>query len=103
MEAFLIYMHIDPSDLFAGFSGGILAVFVTAGPRPNLWTIFCSIGSGAITGAYFGPVAPYWVPSSWGVKPGPFVSCVCGCAGMSLGRLVIAGAQRLKWRDSGVR
>ena len=103
MEAFLAHIGIYPTDVFAGFAGGILASAVTAGARPNAMTIFWTIIAGAICGSWFGPTIPMLLPASWGVKPGPMASCAVGAAGMPLGRLIIAGTQRLRLPDIGKR
>ena len=93
MEGFLNQIGVHMSDLFAGFSGGILAALVTSGPRPKIWGIFCSIVVGALAGAYFGPIVPAW----FGIKPSAGASAGVGVAGMPLCRGIIAAAQRVKW------
>lgn len=93
MDAFLSYIGIYPPDLFAGFTGGLLAALVVSGPRPNVWGIFCSVMVGAGAGAYFGPIIPTW----FGIKPSPGASFGVGLAGLPICKGFIAAASRIKW------
>jgi hypothetical protein len=97
MEAFLLYIGISPANLFAGFTGGLLAALVLSGPRPNLWAIFCSVVIGAGTAAYLGPIIPTWI----GIKPSAGASFGVGLAGMPICKGIIAGAQRVRWVPPG--
>ena len=93
MEAFLIHIGINPTDIFAGFTGGLLAALALSGPRPNLWTIFCSVMVGTGTAAYLGPIIPFWI----GLKPSPGASFGVAVAGMPICKGIIAAAQRIRW------
>ena len=93
MEAFLSHIGIYPSDLFAGFSGGLVAALVVSGPRPNVWGISSSIVFGAFTAAYLGPIVPAWInmKASTGASFGVGLGAVPICKG------IIAGAQRIRF------
>lgn len=101
MEAFLIHIGVNPTDAFAGFTGGLIAALVVSGPRPNLWSIFCSVVVGAGCGAYFGPLVPMWVPTWMNLKVGPGVSFGTGLAGMPICKGIIAAARRVRWGTRG--
>lgn len=93
METFLVYMGINPQDLFAGFVGGLIAALVTSGPRPTVWAIFSAITVGAGAGAYVGPMAPLYL----GMKPSAFASFVVGLGGMPICRMLIKGVSAIRW------
>lgn len=93
METFLFHIGVNPPDLFAGFSGGLVAALVVAGPRPNLWGLFSSVLVGAFTAAYLGPIVPTWV----GMKPSAGASFGVGLAGMPICKGIIAAAARIRW------
>lgn len=93
MEAFLIHIGIAPADVFAGFTGGVLAGLVTSGARPNVWGIFCSVVIGVGAASYGGPVLPLYV----GMKPTGFTSFVIGLAGTPIVKAIIAVVTRFRW------
>lgn len=93
MEVFLIHIGVNPTDLFAGFTGGMLAGLITSGSRPNAWSILCAIVIGAGAASYLGPVAPPYV----GIKPSGSASFVIGLAGTPICKRVILAIGRLKW------
>ena len=97
MEAFIISLGLTPSNLFAGFAGGLVAALVTSGSRPSLWSIFSSVIVGGGCGGYLGPLVPGWMPLWMGVKVGPGTSFGVGVASTPLCRGIILAAQRIKW------
>ena len=103
MEAFLTHIGVNPTDLFAGFAGGLVAALAVAGRRPNVWGIFSSIVIGAGCGGYLGPLVPGWMPGWLGLKAGPGVSFGTGIAGTPLCRLIIYFAQNVRFGSSGLK
>ena len=93
MDTFLLQMGISPSDLFAAFTGGVVAALVTSGPRPNAWGIFVAVIVGTGTGAYFGPIAPPYV----GIKPSPGATFGVGVLATPIIKGLIAAYSRLRW------
>lgn len=93
MEAFLLHIGINPADVFAGFTGGMIAGLVTTGGRPTIWNVFVSVVVGAGLAGYGGPVLPAYI----GAKPSGFASLVIGIGGMPISRLIIAGISRVRW------
>jgi hypothetical protein len=80
MEAFLLYMHIDPSDCFAAFAGSVCAAFATQGSKPTVYGVISSIIVGTPVGAYGGPVLPTWVD----LKPNGFWTLIVGASGLPI-------------------
>ena len=101
MEEFLIHIGVNPTDLFAGFAGGLIAALVVSGPRPSIWSIFSSVVVGAGCGAYLGPLVPGWLPAWMGIKAGPGASFGTGISGMPLCRAIIYFAQNVKFGSRG--
>lgn len=93
MEAFLLHIGVDPRDLFAGFTGGVLAGLVTSGSRPNVWALFCSVIIGTGAASYGGPALPLYI----GMKPTGFTSFVIGLSGTPIIKTIIAGVSRIRW------
>ena len=80
MEAFLIHIGINPSDVFAAFTGGMCAAFATQGSRPTLIGVLSSIIVGTGVGSYGGPVLPTYI----GIKPSGFWTLVIGFSGLPI-------------------
>jgi peptidoglycan/LPS O-acetylase OafA/YrhL len=93
METFLLHIGVNPTDIFAGFTGGMLAGLVSSGSRPNVWSLFCTIVVGTGAAAYLGPFAPLYV----GAKPSAGTSFIIGLGGMPICQAIIKGAARFKW------
>lgn len=80
MEAFLLYIGINPADVFAAFTGGVCAAFATQGARPTLIGVVSSIVVGTGVGSYGGPVLPTYV----NMKPSGFWTMVIGFSGLPI-------------------
>lgn len=83
MKAFLLYLGVNPVDIFAGFTGGMLAALATAGPKPSflmLWNTAISIVCGVGTAAWLGPMAPGLI----GLKPSGGASFILGFGAMPI-------------------
>jgi hypothetical protein len=97
MEAFLIYVGVSPTDLFAAFTGGLCAAFATQGSKPTLIGVMSSIIVGTGVGAYGGPILPGYV----GIKPSGFWTLVIGFSGLPILIACRAGlAKMLRFRLS---
>jgi hypothetical protein len=96
MEALLAHFGISITDLFAGFSGGMVAALVGTGSKPTAGGVFTSVVIGALTANYLGPVAPAYI----GLKPSTGSSFVIGLGGMPICKAVIAGLRRIRWESS---
>ena len=87
------YLGITAPNLFAGFTGGVVAALLTSGATPRIWSIFVAVMVGAGTGAYLGPVAPVYV----GVKPSVGATFVVGLISTPLCKMLIAAYSRIRW------
>ena len=103
MEAFLTNIGVNATDLFAGFTGGLIAALAVAGGRPDGWKVFCSVIVGAGCGAYLGPIIPVWLPVSWGIKAGPGASFGTGVASTPLCKALIYFAQNIRIGGNGLK
>ena len=80
MEAFLLHIGVNPSDVFAAFTGGVCAAFATQGAKPTLVGVVSSIIVGTGVGSYGGPVLPTYI----GAKPGGFWTLIIGFSGLPI-------------------
>lgn len=90
MEAFLLHIGVNASDVFAGFAGGVVATqFVPkASPLAMLWAVL----TGTLTAAYLGPAAPTFI----GMKSSPQASFIIGLVGTPICRGLIAWSRRAR-------
>jgi hypothetical protein len=93
MEAFLLHIGVNPSDVFAAFTGGVCAAFATQGSRPTVLGVVSSIVVGTGVGSYGGPV----LPPLLGFKPSGFATFAVGAAGLPIITGIRVAASRLKW------
>src|ERR1700675_845015 len=91
MEAFLIHIGINPSDVFAAFTGGLCAAFATQGSKPTLVGVVSSIIVGTGVGSYGGPVLPTYI----GIKPSGFWTLVIRFSGLPILTSCRAGVTKL--------
>ena len=80
MEAFLLHIGVNPSDMFAAFTGGVCAAFATQGSKPTLIGVISSILVGTGVGTYGAPVLPPYV----NMKPSGFLTMVIGFSGLPI-------------------
>lgn len=93
MEALLAYAQITPGDFCAAFVGGVCAALVTSGPKPNAWSMFCSIVVGTGIGSYGGPVLPPIAK----LQPNGFWTLAIGAGGVPITKGLILAAGKIKW------
>jgi hypothetical protein len=90
---FLTQVGIRMPELFAAFSGGVVAALLITGSKPNVWGIFSSIIVGTLTGIWLGPI----IPPVFGFKASSGATFGVGLAGAPICRGILAAAQRVKW------
>lgn len=93
MDALFAYLHVNPVDFFAAFTGGVCAALVSSGTRPNAWNIFVAVVVGTGVGSYGGPV----LPPILGYKPSGFASLLIGASGLPIIRGAIYSAKLIKF------
>jgi len=95
MEAFLLHIGINPSDVFAAFAGGLCAALAGSGSKPTTVGIITAIVVGTGVGSYGGPVLPPYI----GLKPSGFATFAIGAAGLPIINGIRAAASRIKWQS----
>ena len=97
MEALFAHLGLNPIDLLAGFSGGMVAALLSAPSRPTAWGVFSAVIVGSLTAGYLGPVAP----SYFGMKSSSGTSFVIGIAGIPISRALLNTMKRIRWMPNG--
>jgi len=93
MEALFAYLGLNPIDLLAGFSGGMVAALLSTPAKPTVWGVFSAVIVGSLTAGYLGPVAPNY----FGMKSSAGTSFVIGLAGIPISRALMNAMKRIRW------